>query len=93
MDKPKGEVRVRYFDDKDYWRFIVTDNGPGIEKKYFDKIFKIFQTLQSRDQLESTGIGLSLVKKIVETYGGEIWIESELTKGSQFIFTLPKIKN
>jgi two-component system, LuxR family, sensor kinase FixL len=56
-------------------------------------VFQIFQTLNARDDIESTGIGLSIVKKIIETYGGKIWIESELAKGSTFYFTIPVQEN
>jgi signal transduction histidine kinase len=68
----------------------VTDNGKGIEKEYFDKIFIIFQTLQERDAFESTGVGLAIVKKIIEDKKGTISIQSELGVGSTFTFTLPK---
>lgn len=90
MDKPMGEIAVEYFIEKDYWKFCVRDNGPGIESRYYVKIFEIFQTLAPRDQVESTGIGLSIVKKIVEMYGGKIWIESVVGQGSRFYFTLLK---
>jgi signal transduction histidine kinase len=90
MDKPYGEVRVGHIDKEKLWRFYVSDNGPGIEKKYFEKIFQIFQTLKPRDERESTGLGLTLVKKIVESHGGKISIESEMGKGTIFFFTLPK---
>jgi len=68
----------------------VSDNGPGIDRKYHKKIFQIFQTLTPRDENESTGIGLTLVKKIIETLGGEIWLESEPGLGSTFYFTFNK---
>jgi signal transduction histidine kinase len=67
MDKPAGEIRVGCIKDGEFWRFSVTDNGPGIEAKYFDRVFKLFQTLAPRDEFESTGVGLALVKKIVES--------------------------
>jgi signal transduction histidine kinase len=89
MDKPRGEVVVACSEDADAWTFSVSDNGPGIEEKYFDRIFKIFQTLVSRDEYESTGVGLALVKKIVEQYGGRVWLASEVGKGSTFFFTFP----
>jgi PAS domain S-box-containing protein len=92
MDKPQGEITICCLDDGPFWRFSVTDNGPGIDPKYHDKIFQIFQTLKPRDELESTGIGLSIVKKIVEFYGGRIWVESTLGQGSSFVFTYPSIK-
>lgn len=73
-----------------FWKLSVADNGDGIDERYHKKIFEIFQTLKSRDEIESTGIGLTIVKKIVEHAGGEIWLESELGKGTIFYFTLPK---
>ena len=90
LDKPKGQIKVGCIDDHDYWRFFVADNGSGIEEKFLDKIFDLFETLHSIDDQESVGLGLSLVKKIIEIYGGRIWAESELGDGSTFFFTLPK---
>ncbi len=92
MDKPEGKIKIGCVRDNGFWKFSVTDNGPGIEKKNFEKIFQIFQTLAPRDQYESTGIGLTVVKKIVELYGGKIWVESEVGSGSTFFFTLPAQK-
>ena len=89
-DKPQGLIKIDCIDDNGYWKFSVSDNGPGIEEKYFEKIFQIFQTLSPRDQLEGTGVGLTLIKKIVTMYGGNIWLESEIGRGSTFFFTLPK---
>jgi PAS domain S-box-containing protein len=90
MDKPKGQIKVGCVEEDDFWKFNVTDNGPGIEEKHFEKIFKIFQTLVPRDEFESTGIGLTVVKKIVELYKGKIWVESKVGEGTTFFFTLPK---
>lgn len=90
MDKPEGEIRISCNSIEDFFEFSVSDNGAGIDEKYFNKIFMIFQTLQPRDKFESTGIGLSIVKKIVETSGGKIWLESRINKGTTFYFTLPK---
>jgi signal transduction histidine kinase len=90
MDKPEGHIKVLCSEDGEYWRFGIADNGPGIEKKHWERIFKIFQTLAPRDEFESTGIGLTVVKKIVELYGGKIWLESEVGKGTTFLFTFPK---
>jgi PAS domain S-box-containing protein len=91
-DKPAGEglVKVGCEDDGEYWKFTVTDNGPGIEPQYHEKIFVIFQTLNARDTFESTGVGLAIVKKIVEEMGGKIWLESELGVGTSFYFTMAK---
>ncbi len=90
MDKSEGLVRVGCAQKEQLWKFSVSDNGPGIDTQYHDRIFKIFQTMVPRDDNESTGIGLTLVKKIVELYGGSVWVESEIGKGSTFIFTLPE---
>jgi PAS domain S-box-containing protein len=89
MDKPKGEVVIRCIQDNGYWKFAVQDNGPGIEKRHFKRIFRMFQTLISRDDAKSAGIGLSLVEKAVELSGGKVWVESRLGEGSTFFFTLP----
>ncbi len=90
LDKPQGVIKIGCIDDNSYWKFSVSDNGPGIEEKYFEKIFQIFQTLSPRDELEGTGVGLTLIKKIVTMYGGNIWLKSEIGRGSTFFFTLPK---
>jgi PAS domain S-box-containing protein len=91
-DKPEGEglVKVKCEDDGQFWKFSVEDNGPGIEPQYHEKIFVIFQTLNARDTFESTGVGLAIVKKIVDEMGGKIWLESELGKGTTFHFTMAK---
>jgi signal transduction histidine kinase len=90
MDKPQGQIKIGCIEENGFWKFNVTDNGPGIEEKHFEKIFQLFQTLAPRDQVESTGVGLTITKKIVELYGGKIWIESKVGEGSTFFFTLPK---
>jgi len=90
MDKPKGQIKVGCAEEDGFWKFSIADNGPGIEEKHFERIFKIFQTLNPRDELESTGIGLTIAKKIVELHNGKIWVESEPGQGSTFFFTLPK---
>ena len=91
-DKDKPWVKIACRDEENQWVFSVEDNGPGIEPQYHERIFVIFQTLQPRDVIESTGVGLAIVKKIVEEQGGRIWVESEKGKGAKFIFTIPKIK-
>lgn len=89
LDKPVGEIAVGAEPVGREWHFHVRDNGPGIEERHRERIFQLFQTLQPRDRSESTGIGLSLVKKIVELYGGRVWLESTPGEGSTFSFSLP----
>ncbi len=90
MDKPEGSIHVGCMIDGKNWKFSVADNGPGIKQQHFEKIFQLFQTLAPRDRVESSGVGLALVKKIVEMYGGKIWVESNVGEGSTFFFTLPR---
>jgi signal transduction histidine kinase len=88
MDKPTGSVRIGCVPEGDGWRFHVSDTGPGIEERFFSKVFAMFQTLSPRDEVEATGMGLPIVKRIVELYGGTIWLESVVGQGSTFYFTL-----
>lgn len=90
LDKPEGHVQIDCTEREDAWCISVADNGPGIEPRHFERIFQLFQTLNPRDRVESTGVGLSIVKKIVEQYGGQVWIESKIGQGSTFYFTVPK---
>lgn len=70
--------------------FSITDNGPGIDPMYHERIFQIFQTLRPRDEVEGSGIGLAVVKKTIESYGGAIQVESTVGQGTTFHFTWPK---
>ena len=90
MDKPAGRIAVGCADDGDCWRFSVADNGPGIERRHFERIFQLFQTLAPRDRVESTGVGLALVRKSVGLLGGRVWLESVPGEGTTFHFTMPK---
>lgn len=71
------------------YRFAVADDGPGIPPQHHEKVFMMFQTLQPRDEVESTGLGLSLVKKLVEEEGGRVTLDSDLGQGATFLFTWP----
>ncbi len=83
-------INITAQDKEKEWLFGIKDNGIGIEKTYYDKLFVIFQRLHTRVEYPGTGIGLANCKKIVELHGGTIWVESELGKGSAFYFTIPK---
>lgn len=85
-----GTIEIGVLDKGTFYEFFVADDGPGIEPVYFEKIFRIFQTLKSKDEAETTGIGLTIVKKIVESQSGKIEVDSELGKGARFSFTWPK---
>jgi PAS domain S-box-containing protein len=88
IDKEIGLVEVAYKDKGDYHQFSIKDNGIGIEKKYHKKIFQVFTSLNKRE--DSTGIGLSIVRKIIDLHQGEIWLESEPNIGTTFYFTIKK---
>jgi PAS domain S-box-containing protein len=81
-------ITVKEFNDR--WLFAVIDNGIGIEKDYFEKIFILFQRLHNKDEYSGTGMGLAITKKIIGTLGGKIWVKSEIGKGSSFFFTIKK---
>lgn len=89
-DKPIGKINILYQDLGNRHQFRIEDNGVGISKKYHEKVFEVFQMLEARDKVESTGIGLSIVKKIIEQSGGKIWIDSDIEEGVAFVFELPK---
>jgi PAS domain S-box-containing protein len=87
-DAPLVQVSAREAGDQ--WEFAVRDNGPGIAPEYHERIFGIFQTLEARDKVEGTGIGLSIVRKLVESRGGRVWVESKMGAGSTFRFLWPR---
>ncbi len=91
-DKESGLIAVTHHETDTAHVFSVSDNGPGIDPEYHKRIFVIFQTLQERDAVESTGVGLAIVKKIIENKGGTIWVDSKLGQGATFTFTWPKNK-
>jgi signal transduction histidine kinase len=86
-----GEIWVSATDVGGRIEIAVRDDGPGIDPRFHQKIFQLFQTLRRRDELESTGIGLALVKKVVEQHGGAISLESQAGEGATFRFTWPKV--
>jgi signal transduction histidine kinase len=88
--KAEAHVHVGAEPVRDGWEFYVRDDGPGIASRYHAQIWGLFQTLQSRDRIESTGMGLAIVRKIVEAHGGRAWIDSEEGKGATLRFTWPK---
>jgi signal transduction histidine kinase len=90
-NRANGTITITSEDQGNYYRFSVQDDGPGIEPEYHEKIFAIFQTLRDRDSKESTGVGLAIVKKIIDDQKGTITVQSETGKGTAFIFTWPKV--
>jgi PAS domain S-box-containing protein len=83
-------IGIEAVENNSEWVFSISDNGIGIDSKYFDKIFIVFQRLHNRNEYDGNGIGLAIVKKQVEFFGGRIWVESLRNQGSTFYFTLPK---
>ncbi|MDF3128936.1 PAS domain-containing protein [Kiritimatiellaeota bacterium B1221] len=87
--RPKIEIEAKGLDEKGLCQFSIKDNGIGIDPRYYERIFLLFQRLHTRDEFSGTGIGLPLCKKIIERHGGRIWVDSSVGKGSTFSFTLP----
>jgi len=83
-------IKISMKEKKSHYQFTIKDNGIGIEQDYLDKIFLMFKKLHSENKYQGTGIGLSICKKAIDQHKGNIWVESELNKGSAFHFTISK---
>ncbi|MFB6274979.1 MAG: ATP-binding protein [Halothece sp.] len=92
-DRRDGKISIAARDVKTAYEFTISDDGPGIDPKFHEKIFVMFQTLQARDTVENTGVGLAIIKKILDDKGGSITVESEPGKGSTFRFRWPKSRS
>lgn len=91
-DKDRTTIAIACAEQPDAWEFAVSDNGRGIESEHYERIFRVFQSLNPRGDDESTGIGLAIVKRVVECFGGRVTVESTLGEGTIFRFTVPKTR-
>ena len=89
-DNPQPIIEILYKSKNNSHLFCVKDNGIGIDKKYHEQIFGLFQILNQDTEKVGTGVGLTIVKRIIENHKGKIWVKSEPGKGSRFYFTIPK---
>ncbi|WP_162416098.1 sensor histidine kinase [Cyclobacterium roseum] len=89
-DQVPPQIEIHATKKRSLWEFAIKDNGIGIDQRFYNKVFVIFQRLHNRDQYDGTGIGLSIARRSVEFLGGTIWLESKVGEGSTFYFTLPK---
>jgi len=89
-DNPAPRIEIGCEEKDNYYQFYVKDNGIGIDPKYHTKVFELFETLKEIKNVEGTGVGLTIVRRIINNHNGKVWIDSEKGKGSTFYFTLPK---
>jgi light-regulated signal transduction histidine kinase (bacteriophytochrome) len=90
-DGEQPRVRISAHRDEADWRFVVSDNGIGIDPEHAERVFVVFQRLNERERYPGSGIGLALCKRIVQRQGGRIWVEPGSGGGSNFYFTLPEV--
>jgi hypothetical protein len=89
-DRPVGTVEVSHREEGEFVEFAVSDDGPGVPSIYHERIFQMFEVLTPRDDVEASGMGLAIVKRTVESYGGRVHVDSPNGRGSRFRFTWPK---
>jgi signal transduction histidine kinase len=90
-DRPDGRIEISCRENGAWYDFTVGDDGPGIPPESHEQIFQMFETLKPRDSVEGSGMGLAIIKKIVESMGGRVGVDSAVGQGARFRFTWPKV--